>query len=83
VAFIAGATNTDQIASAALKSVPEITPGDLVDECRNAFTGRVSAFRVANDSGDIVLPWEQARIIRNGRFLPEHGPRLCACMFIS
>jgi hypothetical protein len=86
VAFIAGAAKANLIAPAlspALKGVPEITPGDLVNERRNAFTGRVSAFCVANDRGDLVLPGEQARIIRNGCFLPEHGQRLCSCTFVS
>jgi hypothetical protein len=86
VAFIARAAKANLIAlgrSPALKGVPEIAPGDLVDERRNVFTGRVSAFCVANDRGDLVLPWEQARIVRNGRFLPEHGQRLCACTFVS
>jgi hypothetical protein len=86
VAFIARATNAGQITpprSPALKGVPEITTRDLVYQRRNSFTGRVSAFRVANDSGGLVLPWVQARIVRNGRFLPQRGPRSCARVFIS
>jgi hypothetical protein len=63
--------------------VPEIVTCDFVYQRRNALTGRVSAFRVANESGGLVLPWEQAGIVRNGRFLPQRGPRLCARMFIS
>jgi hypothetical protein len=66
-----------------LKGAPEIITRDLVQERRNAFTGRISAFRFANDSGDLVLPWEQACIVHDGRFLPQRSLRLCARLFFS
>ena len=43
----------------------------------------VAALRIANNSSGLFLPWEQAHIVRNGRFLPQRGPRSCARAFIS